>query len=78
MSFEDRFVELEIKTAYQEKRLVELEEVLVSQGRQIDELGDTVRLLQEALRRVRSERQASSGEAVLGALPEEDPVPRSG
>lgn len=72
---DERIVELEVKAAYHEKRIAELDEALLEQSRRVDELEETVRLLKEALRRVRSEVHA---EPVAGALPEEDPVPRSG
>lgn len=72
---EHRIIDLEVRSAYQEKRVTELDEALVEQARRIDALEETIALLKEALRRVRSESQ---GAPVAGALPEEDPVPRSG
>lgn len=75
MNEDERIVELEVKVAFQEQRIAELDEALLDQSRRVAELEETVRLMKEALRRVRNEAQK---EPVAGALPEEDPVPRSG
>lgn len=75
MDTSERWIELEVKSAYQERRIADLDAALVDQAQRIDALEDTVRALQEALRRLHAARP---GPHVAGALPEEDPVPRSG
>jgi uncharacterized coiled-coil protein SlyX len=72
---EERFTELEIRIAFQERRLAELDETVLAQGRVIDELYGNLQAVEEALKRMRSE---SSGGPVLGAFAEDDPVPSSG
>lgn len=72
---EERVVELEIKVSYQEKRIAELDDTVLAQSRRIDELEDMLRAVKTALQRL---RESGEGGAVLGAYPEEDPVPHSG
>lgn len=50
---EERFVRLEIKAAYLEKAALDLEEVVIRQGRLIDDLLERLKRL---------ERQAQAGE----------------
>ncbi len=68
-------MELEIRIAFQEKRLTELDDTVLSQGLVIDELYGNFKAVEEALKRMRSE---SSSGPVLGAYSEDDPVPSSG
>ena len=72
---EERFTELEIRIAFQEKRLADLDETVLAQGRVIDELHGNLQAMEEALKRMLS---GSSGGTVLGAFSEDDPVPSSG
>lgn len=72
---DDRITELEVKSAYQEDRIKQLDDVCVEQSRRIDDLEKNVELLERALRRV---RQEITKDPIAGALPEEDPVPNSG
>jgi uncharacterized coiled-coil protein SlyX len=60
---EERFTVLEIKAAYLEKLTIELNEVVISQGRLIDEL-------LERLRRLERQQQASAEDR---ELPQERP-----
>lgn len=70
-----RVIELEIKLSYQEQRIADLDETLLSQGRRIDELEDMLRAVRMAFERLRGQGE---GAEVLGAYPDEDPVPNSG
>lgn len=72
---EERVTELEIKVSYQEKRLSDLDDTVLAQSRRIDELEDMLQAVKTALQRLRA---SDEGSEVLGAYPEEDPVPRSG
>lgn len=74
MGDDERLVELEIKVAYQDRLLAELDSVVREQHARIDALEQLVRKLQESVVKARE----GKGEEVLGAFPEEDPVPRSG
>jgi uncharacterized coiled-coil protein SlyX len=74
MSDDARIVEIEIKLSYAEQRVADLDETVLEQSRRIDQLEETVRLLRVALTRM---AQTGEGE-VLGAMPEDDPVPNSG
>ena len=71
----DRVTELEVKSAYQEDRIRQLDDVIVEQARRLDALEKNVELLERALRRV---RQEMATDPVAGAMPEDDPVPNSG
>ncbi len=57
---ENRIVELEIKTAYQEDLLQELNKIVGQQQRQIDRLEATCRLLNERIKSLSAE--GGSGE----------------
>lgn len=70
MSTKDRLVELEMKAAFQEKRIDDLDDALVAQTRRLLELEERVQILEEALRRVGGEL---AGEPVMGA--DEEPSP---
>lgn len=71
-----RVAELEIKLTYQEQRIADLDETVLAQSRRIDEIEDTLKAVKTALLRLRAE--SGSGGEVLGAYPDEDPVPSSG
>ena len=49
---DDRIIELEIKVAYQEDLLQELNKIVGQQQQQIDRLESTCRLLNERIKRV--------------------------
>lgn len=70
MSTKDRLVELEMKAAFQEKRIADLDDALVAQTRRLLELEERVQILEEALRRVGGE---VAGEPVMSA--DEEPPP---
>lgn len=72
---EERVIELEIKLSYQEKRVADLDETVLAQSRRIDELEDMLKAVKVALQRLRA---SEGGGEVLGAYPEEDPVPNAG
>ncbi|MFZ2311489.1 MAG: SlyX family protein [Methylobacter sp.] len=59
---EDRIIELEIKTAYQEDLLQELNKIVGQQQQQIVRLEATCRLLNERIKSLSTE--GSSGESV--------------
>lgn len=72
---DERITELEVKSAYQEDRIRQLDDVIIEQAKRLDELEKHVELIERALRRVRHEMVK---DPIAGALPEEDPVPNSG
>lgn len=74
-SLEERLMELEIKLAFQDKRVAELDETVLAQSRVIDDLQSSLKAVEEALKRM---REGSSGGPVLGAYSDDDPVPSSG
>jgi uncharacterized coiled-coil protein SlyX len=73
-SSEDRLVEVEMKLAFQERAIEDLSAALIDKEKRISELEDSVKKLERALQILAQRRN----EEVLGANPEDDPVPRSG
>ena len=69
-------VDLEIKLAFQEKTIADLHEALLEKEKRIASLEDAVARIEKAMR-ILAQRTTTAGD-VLGAHPEEDPVPRSG
>ena len=69
---DDRTTRLEIKCAFLEKSIADLDAVVREQADALDALKGLVERMQEKL--------AARGDdvEVLGAMPEDDPVPRSG
>ena len=59
---DDRIIELEIKTAYQEDLLQELNKIVGRQQQQIDRLEATCRLLNERIKSLSAE--GGSGETI--------------
>lgn len=74
MDVDDRTTGLEIKVAYLEKQLADLDGVVREQADALEALKLVVERLQA---RVHEAQDQKAGE-ILGAHPEEDPVPRSG
>jgi uncharacterized coiled-coil protein SlyX len=68
--------ELEIKIAYQERAIEQLNEALVEKEKRIASLEEAVARIEKAMR-ILASRTTTAGD-VVGAHPEEDPVPRSG
>ena len=64
---EDRIIELEIKTAYQEDLLQELNRIVSQQQQQIDRLEATCRLLNERIKSLSTE--GSGGESAADEVP---------
>jgi uncharacterized coiled-coil protein SlyX len=73
MDVDDRTTGLEIKVAYLEKQLADLDGVVREQADALDALKLVVERLQARV----AQEQEAQGE-ILGAHPEQDPVPRSG
>jgi uncharacterized coiled-coil protein SlyX len=72
-----RLVEVEIKLAFHERTVHDLSQALVEKERRITLLEEKVGHLERALHVLAQRTPADKGE-VLGAHPEQDPVPRSG
>lgn len=72
---DQRVTELEIKLSYQEQRIADLDDTVLAQSRRIDELESSLRAVEMAFHRLRA---AGDGGEILGAYPDEDPVPNSG
>lgn len=72
---DERIMELEIKVAYQEKRIAELDDTVLQHARLVREMESTLTAIRAALLRL---RQESRGDPVQGVYPEDDPVPHSG
>jgi uncharacterized coiled-coil protein SlyX len=68
--------ELEIKVAYQERAIEQLSEALIEKEKRITALEESVARIEKAMRILAS--RTTTAADVLGAHPEEDPVPRSG
>jgi len=64
---EDRIIELEIKTAYQEDLLQELNKIVGQQQQQIDRLEATCRLLNERIKSLSTD--GISGESAADEVP---------
>jgi SlyX protein len=60
---EDRIIELEIKTAYQEDLLQELNKIVSQQQQQIDRLEATCRLLNERIKSLSTEDRGGASAA---------------
>lgn len=72
MDDDDRTTRLEIKAAYLEKLVADLDAVVREQADALEALKRVVERMQEKIAARGDEQE------VLGAHPEEDPVPRSG
>ena len=68
---------VQVALAYLEKTVEDLSQTLVAKEKRLGELEERVERLETALR-ILARRREDGGGDVLGALPEEDPVPRSG
>lgn len=67
---------IQVSVAYLEKTVADLSEALIAKEKRLRELEDRLERLEAALR-ILARRNEQKNE-VLGAIPEEDPVPRSG
>ncbi|MBI1949548.1 MAG: SlyX family protein [Deltaproteobacteria bacterium] len=72
-----RLVEVEVKLAFHQQTIADLSQALVEKERRITALERQVEHLEKAMR-VLAQRAGTSPGEVLGAHPEDDPVPRSG
>lgn len=72
-----RLVEVEVKLAFHEQTIADLSHALIEKERRIGALEQQVAHLEKAVRVLAQRAGAPVGE-VLGAHPEDDPVPRSG
>jgi uncharacterized coiled-coil protein SlyX len=72
---ENRLQELEMKVAFLEETLDDLNRGLVEEALRGSRLEGEIVVLKEALRRLSNK---DAGQEILGAIPEEDPVPNSG
>lgn len=72
-----RLVEVEVKLAFHEQTVSDLSQALVEKERRLSKLEEKVAHLEAALTRLAQRATGEQGE-VLGAHPENDPVPRSG
>lgn len=72
-----RLIEVEIKLAFHEQTLADLSQTLIDKERRIGALEERMAHLEKAVRVLAQRAGAPPGE-VLGAHPEDDPVPRSG
>ncbi|MCC7070114.1 MAG: SlyX family protein [Deltaproteobacteria bacterium] len=72
-----QLVEVEIKLAFHERTIADLSQALVDKERRISALEERVVHLERALRVV-AQRTGAPPAEIVGAHPEDDPVPRSG
>jgi uncharacterized coiled-coil protein SlyX len=72
---EKRLDDLEVKVAFQEKNIDDLNQALIDEAQRAAQLEAEISVLKEAVRRLSTKGQDPE---VLGTLPEEDPVPESG
>lgn len=72
-----RLVEVEVKLAFHQQTIADLSHALVEKERRITALERQVEHLEKAMR-VLAQRAGTPQGEVLGAHPEDDPVPRSG
>lgn len=72
-----RLVEIEVKLAFHEQTIGDLSHALVDKERRLAALEERVEHLEGALRAL-AQRAGATPSEVLGAHPEDDPVPRSG
>lgn len=77
MSSDDRIVDLEVKLAYHDQTLEDLNQALVDKEKRITVLEDQVERLEKALK-ILAERQRRGPDEVGGKMDVDDPVPRSG
>ena len=70
-------IEVEVKLAFHERTIADLSHTLIEKEQRITALEEKVAHLEKAVRLLAQRGSADQGE-VLGAHPEQDPVPRSG
>jgi uncharacterized coiled-coil protein SlyX len=74
-ALEKRLEDLEVRIAFQEKSFDDLNQALAEETQRSTRMEAEIHVLKEALRRLSSRGKEPE---VLGAMPEDDPVPNSG